>query len=192
MAEKIKQQHEAHESHEQLVSNEHQEKAEKGRHEAAEKAKQEQSEVNIAEIRELAAAEAKAAEETNVNEAESNDDSSTLIGLPGLLKTDAYKKTLKRVQQRLKPADRTLSKIVHNKTVESISNVGAQTMARPSGLLGGSICAFLGSLVLLYSAKHYGFRYNYFMFFIFFVGGFLVGLGIELLIWLVYTRKHRF
>lgn len=191
MAERVKQHHESHESHEELVGKEHHERAEKSRHEALNKAKHEQSETNLAKLREAAKAEATAAEKTPA-EVEKTDEPDTTIGLPHLLKTDAYKQTIKRIQQRLGSRDRVLSKVVHNKTVESISNMSAQTVARPSGLLGGSICAFLGSLLLLYSAKHYGFRYNYLMFFIFFVGGFSVGLALELVIWFFYSRKRRF
>ena len=74
--------------------------------------------------------------------------------------------------------------------MESISNVGAQTIARPSGLLGGSIAAFAGSLTLYFLAKQYGFRYNYLMMFMLFVGGFAIGGIVELLGWKLF-RKNR-
>lgn len=192
MSEKHKIQHETSQSHEELVSNEQHEKAEKSRQEALEKAKQEQSEVNLAELREQAKAEAESTDDVTINEAENANEPDGVIGFQNLLKTDAYKQTLKRIQARLTPADRAFSKVVHNKAIDSVSNVGAKTVARPSGLLGGSICAFLGSLGLLYSAKYYGFRYNYLMFFIFFIGGFAIGLLLEVVIWLFVKRKRRF
>jgi hypothetical protein len=191
MSEQLKH-HESHKGHEQLVTEEHQDHAEKARQAAAEKAKQERSELNLAKLREQAKTEAKDSSETKALETPDANEPSTPLGMQHLLKSDAYKQGLKRIQQRLSSPNRAFSKVVHNKAVETISNVSATTVARPSGLLGGSICAFLGSLILLYSAKHYGFRYNYLMFAIFFVGGFVVGLVLELLIWLFYSRRHRF
>jgi hypothetical protein len=61
-----------------------------------------------------------------------------------------------------------------------VSGATGQTLARPSGLLGGGICALLGSLIYLYLAKHIGFNYNYLLFVLFFGGGFIIGLVIEL------------
>jgi hypothetical protein len=95
------------------------------------------------------------------------------------LKQTAYKRTLAQVQRHLPRRFRSFSKVVHNPTVEAVSNVGAQTVARSSGLLGGSVCAFLGTLVFWYYSKHYGFRYNYSLMLLFFVGGFAVGLVLE-------------
>ncbi|MCA9332373.1 hypothetical protein KDA00_00700 [Candidatus Saccharibacteria bacterium] len=98
------------------------------------------------------------------------------------LKTDAYQKTLKNVRRRLSKPDKLLSKVIHNKTVESVSEVGGKTIARPSGILGGGLCALLGSAFLLYMSSHYGFEYNYFVFFMLFAGGFFVGMFGELLL----------
>ncbi len=115
----------------------------------------------------------------------------TDLGMQQLLKSNAYEHTLRRVQQKLPKTARAFSKIAHNKTVETVSNVSAQTVGRPSGILGGSICALMGSLILLYYSRHYGFKYNYSLFFLLFIGGFLVGALAELAIWLLYSRKQR-
>ena len=105
------------------------------------------------------------------------------------LKKDAYKKTMRHVRTRLSKPEKTFSKVVHNKTVENISEVGANTIARPSGILGGGICALLGSIFLVYMAKHYGFEYNYLLFFILFVGGFFVGMIAELFVRSVFQKS---
>jgi hypothetical protein len=96
-------------------------------------------------------------------------------------KKAAYKKTLKHVQRQLPKREKAFSKVIHQPAVEKVSNVGAKTVARPSGLLAGGVCALLGSSIILYMAKHYGFRYNFFVFLLFLVGGFFVGLLIEML-----------
>ena len=105
------------------------------------------------------------------------------------LKKDSYKNLLAQTRSRLPAASRQFSKVIHQKQIETISNVGAQTVARPSGLLGGGVGALLGSLTLLYYSKHYGFTYNYAFFFIMFGAGFGVGLLFEVLVRLVRRRK---
>lgn len=99
------------------------------------------------------------------------------------------KQSLQVVQRRLKPTSRALSKVVHQPLVRAVSETGAKTAARPSGLFGGGVMAFVGSLVYLYLAKHVGFNYNYFVFTLFFLGGFVIGLLIELLLWAVRPRR---
>lgn len=116
------------------------------------------------------------------------------LALPGVqqsIKNNAYRRELTKIQSKLPKQKRNFSKIIHNKTIESISNVGAQTAARPSGVLGGSIFAFLGSVTLYYMARHYGFQYNYLMLFLLFVLGFTVGCVLELLVWSLSGRRAR-
>lgn len=105
------------------------------------------------------------------------------------LKNIALDRTLARVRRHLSAPNRVLSKVVHKPAVQAVSEAGAKTIARPSGLLLGSFCALLGSTFVLYMAKHYGFRYNFLLFFVFFIGGFLIGLILELGIWLIRRRR---
>ncbi len=105
------------------------------------------------------------------------------------LKRIALDRTLARARRHLSAPNKSLSKFVHVPSVEAISEAGAKTVARPSGLLAGSFCALLGSSSLLYLSKHYGFRYNYLFFFVFFVGGFAVGLIIEMIVRLFRRRR---
>ena len=110
------------------------------------------------------------------------------IGTHHLLKKDSYANLLRQTQQRLPTISKQFIKVIHRRNIEAISNVGAQTVARPSGLLGGGLGALVGSIVLLYTSKHYGFRYNYAFFLITFLVGFLVGLLVEVLVRLVKRR----
>ncbi len=97
------------------------------------------------------------------------------------IKQETYQKTLRRIQSQLSASQRVFSNVIHQPVIEKISIIGSQTVSRPSGILGGAVCAFLGSLSLLILSKRVGFTYNYLVFFVLFLGGFLFGLTIELL-----------
>lgn len=183
--------HEQHKQHEQLVSSEHADRLHEHTKEQAAKAAQEKAGENLAQIQELARAEAQESQSiTTEQEAPPDDDS--LLGMQQSLKNTSYARTLAKTRQKLPKAARSFSKIVHNNVVDTVSNVSAQTIARPSGVLGGSISAFIGSIVVLYYSRHYGFAYNYFLLFVLFVGGFLIGASLELAIWFFYGRKQRY
>lgn len=157
------------------------EKAEKdassARHEHAEK---------LDEIRSKIEAEAKGKQERSERPAKNHDkdrtkkDDDQHILINGELKNMAYKRTMKRVQKRLPAPARAFSKVVHNPAVEAVSEVAGKTVARPSGILVGGIFAFIGSSIFLWITKHYGYEYNYLLFALFFVGGFFIGLTVEL------------
>lgn len=98
------------------------------------------------------------------------------------LKSAAYQRTLKKTQSQLSSPTRVFSRLVHQPTVEKISEVSGKTVARPSGILAGGIAAFLGSSFFLWMARHYGFRYNFLLFALFFIGGFFLGLLAELVV----------
>lgn len=177
-------------SSEKLVDHEHEKQLEASRAEQAEQAKQEKANENLEKIHELAKLEAEESRPVDVETTTDND--TDLPGVQHSLKATAYERTLAKARQKLSKPSRLFSKITHSPVVDSVSAVGAQTAARPSGLLGGSLAAFVGSLVILYFSRHYGFRYNYLVLFILFIGGFLAGVVIELLIWLLYRRKRTY
>lgn len=104
------------------------------------------------------------------------------FGVYADMKAQTYARTLGRIRGRLSKPNQVMSKIMHNNVVDTISNSVSKTVARPSGILGGGIVALAGSSVLLYMAKHYGFKYNFFSFFILLAGGFVLGLLVELLV----------
>jgi hypothetical protein len=182
--------HESELDHEKLVSHEHHERAERERAAAAEQARAEKSQQNLELLRQAAKQEAKEAQELS-HEKQSEPDADALFGMQQDMKDTAYKRTLANTQRKLPKAAREFSKVVHNEAVERVSAVSGQTVARPSGLLGGGLCAFLGSLALLYYSKHYGFHYNYLMIVFLFVGGFAIGALLELAVWSVYSRRRR-
>lgn len=104
------------------------------------------------------------------------------------LKEQTWNRSMTRVRKHLSAPNRAFSKVIHQPVVDSVSRVSEKTIARPSGLLTGSIFAFLGSSFFLWMANHYGFEYNYLLFFLFFIGGFAVGLVVEMLLF-VFRRK---
>ena len=106
------------------------------------------------------------------------------------LKAATKNRQLKQVQRRLPGSSRALSKVIHQPAIRVISEAAGNTISRPSGLLGGGLIAFLGSAVYLYLTKHVGMPYNYFVFSLLFVGGFAVGLILELIVWTL-TASHR-
>lgn len=98
------------------------------------------------------------------------------------LKAISFQRTLSRTRKQLSKPERSLSKVIHQPVVDSLSRIGEKTIARPSALFAGGLGALLGSSIMLYMAKHYGFRYNLFVFIALFGAGFVVGLVIEFLL----------
>ncbi len=143
---------------------------------------------NIDKIQESIHQEALSAEDTMVGEPH-RDSPQPILGAQRELKAEAYKRTIQKVRSHLSPAERTLSKVVHHRIVEPVSELGSKTIARPSGILGGGIVALIGSGAVLYMAKHYGFHYNFTTFLILLLAGFLAGLVTELLVRLM--RRNR-
>lgn len=178
----------SHEAHERgAEKQEHHEAAKRHEvdHAALEKQRADQLEASRQTINEHA-------EQGRLLAAEKEDESSTAhhrFASHIALKKDSYKNLLAQARAQLPAASRQFSKVIHQKNIEAISNVSAQTVARPSGILGGGLGALAGSIVLLYYSKHYGFEYNYSFFLVMFIAGFIAGLAIELLVHFVRRRK---
>ena len=94
---------------------------------------------------------------------------------------DSAPRVLNQARKELKPAERTVSKIVHNPKVEAISSITGATVARPSGFLYGAIFSFVFTIGFLMISKRYGYEYNAIVGVITFVIGYLVGLVVELI-----------
>lgn len=109
------------------------------------------------------------------------------------IKSDQYKKTLANVRQELPKNQQKFSSFVHQPVIERVSEVGAKTLARPSGILGGALFALIGSLVITYIARHIGFEVPNTIFAALFLFGFLFGLFIEVLVAFAnrFRPKHR-
>lgn len=106
------------------------------------------------------------------------------------LKAMALKRELKQVQRQLPAPSRSFSKVIHVPAVRAVSEAGAKTVSRPSGLLGGGILAFIGSVSYLFLATHVGFTYNYLIFLMLFAGGFVLGVLAELVVWLALRGRR--
>ncbi len=117
-----------------------------------------------------------------VGEKEHRPSQTHTVGTTKQLKQQAYRSTIKKAQSRLKGPEKSFSKVIHNPKIEKVSEVAAKTVARPSGFLLGSISAFITSLVVLYISKRSGFTYNYLLFVLVFVGGYLLGVLVELVL----------
>lgn len=129
-----------------------------------------------------------ASEEIRLTHPEQDTDR-TDLQLTRELKDSKYEQVLIQTQAQLQGPSNAFSKVIHKPVIERISSATAETIARPSGLLGGSIGALLGSLLVLFSAKHYGFAYNFLLFVFIFGVGFIVGLATEGLMNLLRHRR---
>lgn len=106
------------------------------------------------------------------------------------LKAITLRRELQTIRRQLSTPQRALSRIIHQPVVRRVSEATANTVSRPSGLLGGGLVAFLGTSGYLYLAQDSGFRYNYSVFLALFAGGFVLGLILEYLVYLA-TARHR-
>lgn len=91
-----------------------------------------------------------------------------------------YRATMKRVESKLPKYQRTFSKIINNDTVDAVSAVTAKTVARPSGILGGSLAAFLGLALVTFYANRLGFDVSPAFFIVLLFIGWFAGLLTEL------------
>lgn len=143
----------------------------------------------LPELAHKAKEEALPTEAVRISETKSAEPSAQYVGRE--LKSLAFQRTLTRVRRQLSVPSRAFSKVIHQPVVTAVSKAGEQTVARPSGVLGGSLCAFIGSSVFFWASKHYGFRYNYLLFAVFFIAGFAIGLTIEMLTFIFHRRSKQ-
>lgn len=178
-----------HESQEHLPSHEKHEK-QPAHHEKHEKAHHAEKQPDIEAIKHSIEKQAKSAKETRVDSGSEKDDAQHYLVTKGL-KQEAFKRSLQRARKHMSATSRGFSKVIHQPVVDAVSNVGAKTIARPTGILTGAVIALAGSSYLLWSAKHYGYQYNYLTFLILFAGGYLIGLAFETLIYLARRLSSR-
>ncbi len=109
-----------------------------------------------------------------------NNNEPILIHDPALIK-HRVKQTMQDIQHNLSPTDKTMSHIIHQPIIDQSSEVLNKTIFRSSGVLGGSILAFLGSLIYIIFVIYTGITYNFELFFIFLIAGFILGLVSEMI-----------
>lgn len=170
----------SHERHEQFKATPEKQEA-APRQERHESEPQQERLAPVAELSKKAAEEAVIGNELPLNEKATADESSLVVNRE--LHDLTWNRSITRIRKKLPLPEKALSKVIHQPVVNAVSGAAGKTVARPSGVLMGSIFAFLGSSFFLYASKHYGFRYNYLMFLLFFVGGFFVGLIVEAITW---------
>lgn len=95
------------------------------------------------------------------------------------LKSEAFYTSLARLHPGLSVLERRFSKVIHQPTIDRLSETSSKTVARPISLLTGGLIALVGSSLVLFMAYQYGFRYNLLLFFVLLASGYLLGLIIE-------------
>lgn len=73
-------------------------------------------------------------------------------------KEHAFNTTMHHVRSKMKKSERVFSSFIHNPVVEKTSELAGKTIARPSGMMGATIAAFIGLLSVYSIAKYAGFR----------------------------------
>lgn len=91
----------------------------------------------------------------------------------------SFQATMHHVRSQLNRSERILSKVIHQKQVEQISEVAGKTIARPSGLLGATSIVAIGLTIVLLIARHTGFKLSGSEFWILLCAGYIVGLSVE-------------
>ncbi len=103
---------------------------------------------------------------------------------------DNLKAELKQIRTKLPKRDRAMSSFIHVPIIKKLSESTSKSISRPSGLLGGGLLAFLGTTIYYFYSKNQGIKYNFFVYFLLLVIGFVMGLLIEMLIRLIFIRKQ--
>jgi flagellar biosynthesis GTPase FlhF len=150
-------------------------------HETTHEVSAEQTNETLKAIRHEVAYKAKSSKEYTIDKSENETKKVSQPLINKELKEVMLKRTLSRVQKKLPPSQRALSKVVHNNSVEAVSAIGEKTIARPIGIFGGGLFALLGSLFSTYLSKTFGMKYNLLVFAILFVFGYMVASLLEVL-----------
>jgi len=88
----------------------------------------------------------------------------------------SFKGQMKNVQTELGPSEKLISKLIHLKVVEKVSDATSATIARPNAMLSGSIAAFIAVTILYLVARHYGYSLSGFETITAFCAGWILGL----------------
>ncbi|MDQ5885542.1 MAG: hypothetical protein QG645_707 [Patescibacteria group bacterium] len=124
-------------------------------------------------------------------EANNHDTSPHKHYLTHKIKTAVFHQTMDDVRSHLSPSEQRFSKIIHNDTIESLSNLGGKTVARPIGILGGATILVIGSFIVLFFAKRYGFEVPLSLFAALYVIGFVLMKIAEYLYRIVLNIFHK-
>lgn len=93
----------------------------------------------------------------------------------------SFTQTMEEVQSQMSAPSKTFSKVIHNKTVEKVSDVAGNTIARPNALLSGAIVAFALTLGVYLLAKNLGYPLSGFETVGAFILGWILGIAYDFL-----------
>ena len=98
----------------------------------------------------------------------------------GLIEKKARKKslenTIKQVQVELEPPKRLISKFIHNRFIEGVSDFLAATLARPNAIFAGSVVSFILTLGVYVISKTIGYEISGFETIAAFILGWVIGI----------------
>lgn len=180
----MSEQHRGHQERQESLVDDHEAKKRqnellKEAQEKAEKAKNDHAE-NLNKIREEVEKESTSSKEMTHKELQEEEpDAGNSYWYSKEYRDLAFKQLLGKVRGHLNGREKLASKVIHQPLVERVSEVSSKTVARPSGVLTGSIFSFITSLVTYYFAKQNGYDMTYGIFIASFVGGFLLGVIAE-------------
>lgn len=104
-------------------------------------------------------------------------------------RTQSFNTTMKEVRDQLSPAGRRFSKIIHQPTVERMSDAVGNTVARPNAILMGSLFAFLLTASLYVIARFNGYPLSGSETIASFILGWLIGLLVDYVRLLVIGKR---
>ena len=172
-----------HHEHEQSAENsaEHAKKSQEllnhAKHEAH---KSEKESSHIEDLRSQIEKHAKTKDEQESQRKDSEPEVANTYWFSQEYRTVAYKQLLSKTRTHLSRPQKAVSRLIHQPTIEKYSEIGSKTVARPSGVLSGSILSFITSLAVYLVSKRNGYDMTYTIFIISFIGGFIAGVVIEL------------
>lgn len=88
-----------------------------------------------------------------------------------------FNATMSEVRSHMSAPGRAFSKVIHNETVEKVSEAAGNTIARPNAVLSGAVFAFILTLAVYLVAKNLGYPLSGFET----MGAFAFGWGIGIL-----------
>jgi hypothetical protein len=92
-----------------------------------------------------------------------------------------FNTTMSEVRTQMSAPSRAFSKVIHNKTVETVSEAVGNTIARPNAILSGAIFAFALTLGVYLVAKNLGYPLSGFESIGAFIVGWIVGIVYDFL-----------
>lgn len=93
----------------------------------------------------------------------------------------SYTQTMHQVQSELPVSSRIFSKVIHNKFIETTSDVLGNTVMRPNAILAGAFMAFILTLLIYTVAKTIGYALSGFETIAAFIVGWLIGITYDYL-----------